>query len=232
MAMEEKKRFGLSGSALKWIALITMLIDHAGVILIEHHYPAVANMSFGDPMSQLYVICRMIGRFAFPIFAFLLAEGAFRTKNIKAYAVRLGLFAVISEIPFDYGFYGRIYWGYQNIFFTLLIGLMMLGLIHNTKSWLLRILYFLLACGTAHLLKSDYGAFGIAVIMMMDLFRQYKKQFVLPTAVLLLNQLIAPLAMIPLYFYNGERGKQPKWLMYTFYPLHILALTGISKWLL
>lgn len=98
----------MSSLSLKMIAALSMLLDHAGRIL----FPEAVWMTYA-------------GRLAFPLFAFLLAEGAVHTKNSRRYALRIGLFAVLSEIPFDIAFYGTFFWpGAQNIFLTLLIGLL------------------------------------------------------------------------------------------------------------
>ncbi|MFA7532979.1 MAG: TraX family protein, partial [Tissierellaceae bacterium] len=87
---------------LKLIALTSMIIDHYGAIF------------HGD-----VILYRIIGRLAFPIYAFLLVEGYFHTRNVKKYGLRLFIFALISEIPFDYAFYGGLSFVHQNIFFTL-----------------------------------------------------------------------------------------------------------------
>jgi hypothetical protein len=82
----------MSTFLLKIIAIIAMFIDHTGAILIPRYHAA-------------YWPCRFIGRLAFPIFAFLLVEGFHHTRNVKKYLLRLGIFALISEIPYDIGFY-------------------------------------------------------------------------------------------------------------------------------
>jgi hypothetical protein len=104
----------ISGSTLKIIAIITMLIDHTAAILIT-------NDSF------LSITMRSIGRIAFPIFVFLLIEGAIHTHSKLKYAIRLSLFAILSEIPFDLAFHKKFFFfGYQNVFFTLAIGMFMI----------------------------------------------------------------------------------------------------------
>ena len=104
------KKVGWNSFWLKMIAITTMLIDHVGAVLLPQ-----------------YPILRIIGRIAFPIFCFLLVEGFMHTHDVIRYMTRIGLFALISEIPFDLLFYGRILDGtHQNVFFTLFIGLVML----------------------------------------------------------------------------------------------------------
>ena len=97
---------GIKTFLLKWIAIISMLIDHIGAVL----FPWCEWM-------------RIVGRLAFPIFAYLLVEGFVYTKDVKKYLVRLGLFALISEIPFDLAFFGTVFAPvHQNVFFELFCG--------------------------------------------------------------------------------------------------------------
>lgn len=85
----------MSTFALKLIAIITMLIDHIGAVFIPSN-------------TGLYLVFRSIGRLSFPIFCFLIVEGFYHTRNVKKYLIRLGIFAFISEIPFDLAFYNSI----------------------------------------------------------------------------------------------------------------------------
>ena len=132
---------GISGSTVKIIAVIAMLIDHtAAVVMIRQIMARGFQEAAVGGQSRLfdwlmengvlfygYQIMRMIGRLGFPIFCFLLVEGFQRTRDVKKYALRLGLFALISELPFDLAVTGRLwYGGYQNVYFTLLIGLLAL----------------------------------------------------------------------------------------------------------
>lgn len=129
---------GFSGSTIKLIAIIAMFIDHtaatilermmmrAGYMLATINAGAMADWIAGHKLLFIpYIVMRMIGRFGFPIFCFLLVEGFVHTHNRKKYALRLFLFALISEIPFDFAFRGEWFFsGYQNVFFTLFLGML------------------------------------------------------------------------------------------------------------
>ena len=119
--VQEERRWGLNGFTLKWIAMLTMLIDHTGMVLFPQ-----------------YRIFRIVGRLAFPIYCFLLVEGAVHTSNWKKYVSRLILFALISEIPFDLARSGQIVAAdAQNVFFTLSFGLLAVIILKEQKTDLL-----------------------------------------------------------------------------------------------
>ncbi len=95
---------------LKMIAIITMLIDHTAAVLIPSN-------------TVLWLVMRCIGRLAFPIFVFLLVEGFYHTRDVKKYLLRMGAFALLSEIPFDLAFYGKVLeFTHQNIFLPYSLG--------------------------------------------------------------------------------------------------------------
>jgi hypothetical protein len=120
----------ISGSTLKLIAIITMLIDHTAAVVLEKIIVAGESsntIAYDSVLYFIYVLMRMIGRLAFPIFCFLLVEGFLHTRSVRKYAIRLAAFALISEIPFDLALFGEpFYFNYQNVFFTLLIGLLVM----------------------------------------------------------------------------------------------------------
>ena len=93
-----KVRFCFSAEQLKNIALVSMVIDHAAVGLIEQ-----SELASGVAWSLCGTAMRLMGRVAFPLFAFMIAEGAVHTRDRRRYALRLLLLAVISEIPFGGG---------------------------------------------------------------------------------------------------------------------------------
>lgn len=220
----------LSGTTLKWIAVISMLIDHTAEVLINH------NAALTDPIwAQIYVLMRGIGRIAFPIYAFLLVEGFLHTRDVKKYLARMLTFAVVSEIPFDLAvFHTPFYWGYQNVFFALFLGLLALAgenVVHQSSGMfagagLWKQAFVLILCvGTAQLINCDYGAFGVFFIILLYMTRYDKKTQTVLGAISLIWELPGILAFIPIRLYNGTRGRcGNRYFFYAFYPVHLLAL--------
>ena len=211
----------MSSFTLKILALVTMAIDHTGATLFPQAWPL-----------------RLIGRLAFPIYCFLLAEGFFYTSSRRRYFFRLALWGVLSEPCFDLAFYGSLWnFSHQNVFWTLLAGLGAMWVLEALKD------KPLMGIGTAacialaaEFLHTDYGAFGVLVILIFYGLRGQKEASL--TVFALVNsgygilqsftQLAAIFACVPLWFYNGQRGPRlPKLLFYGFYPLHLLALWGL-----
>ena len=123
----------LSGEMLKWLAIVTMLIDHIGACLIEGGIlnlrdPANAVLiNVSETSRHWYMIdlaLRLVGRISFPLFCFLLVEGFIHTRNIRRYLLRIGIFAILAEVPFDLAVGGRVFEpAYQNVMWTLLLSL-------------------------------------------------------------------------------------------------------------
>jgi len=246
--MNQAEKSIFTGSHLKWIAILTMLIDHIGAALLEVGLlPKIANAVLAGNSLEYVIsdyhfwyrfdaILRAIGRLAFPIFCFLLIEGFLHTKNVKKYALRLGLFALISEIPFDLAFNNSVFeLTYQNVFFTLFIGLIVLCGIKYFEATLpaqwkpLRYLVAVTGMIAAHFLQTDYSAFGILLIVLLYEFRNSRNwQCIAGVIITLFQSHTAPLAFLFIYFYNGERGKHlPKYFFYAFYPAHLLVLVFV-----
>lgn len=230
------KTAGISADALKWIALLTMLCDHAGAVLFAQ-----------------YPVMRLIGRTAFPLFVWLLVEGFFHTSSRKKYLGRMALFALVSELPFDLALYGRPDRQGQNVFFTLSISLVMLVFLERAMDACERkrqagekaLLQTLAAVGTvaaamaaAELFCVDYGGSGP---LLAALFYCYKRKgspglavsfliFCLSMGLLTAMVEIFGIVSVPLIArYNGKRtGRGRGRLFYLFYPLHLLILYGIS----
>jgi hypothetical protein len=218
---------------LKLIAIITMLIDHIGAVLVPSN-------------TMLNLIMRCIGRLSFPIFVFLLVEGFHHTKDVKKYLLRMGAFALISEIPFDLAFYGKVLeFKHQNVFFTLFLGLLCMYLMSEAEKklnnviiikYLLDALLTLVIGLIAYLMKTDYDYRGIILIVAFYLFRQSKLLrgfWLLFVSGYLLGyiNILATVSIIPISLYNGQKGKSIKYAFYIFYPAHLLILAFIDRFI-
>lgn len=208
----------MNGLILKIIALTSMIIDHYGAIFQSD--------------VDLY---RMIGRIAFPIYCFLLVEGYTHTSDVKKYLKRLFLFAIISEVPFDLAFYGKLDFLHQNIFFTLALGLLAMYLMdHEEKYKLNKTAIFIGTCLIAMILSVDYSFIGIIYILQFHKARSLPKSKGLANIALMmfLINLLSPwiqqfslLALPLIYFYNGQPGPKNRLiqlLFYGAYPLHLI----------
>lgn len=219
----------MSAFVLKIIAVITMFIDHIG-------YAIFGKFSFFN----------YIGRIAFPIFAFQVSEGYIHTKNLKKYFLRLFLFAIISQIPFML-FHSILSNGfYLNVFFTLLLGLCCIYIYDKCKYKSLGIIASILVAFIAQITNCDYGAYGVAIILIFYIF----KNNIIISSIFFIIATIAKhfipcvkygifikeylylfiCTIIPTLFfalYNGKKGKNIKYLLYLFYPIHLLLLYGI-----
>lgn len=221
---EETKLKCLTSSDLKLVALCTMTIDHIGAVLLPQ-----------------YLILRIIGRIAFPIYCFLIVNGLFHTKNCKKYIGRLLLFALISEIFFDLAFFETIYEPKdQNVFFTLAIGLVMLYVIEKIhdqpriKIYFLKVVMELLVvifcCFLAYVLRTDYSFYGILMMYGFYMFQSngfmsFIFQAYMNVVVMGYIQSFAVISMPIIWLYNGKAGaRKYKWLFYIYYPAHLLVL--------
>ncbi len=211
----------LDGTSLKIIAMISMIFDHVG----DNFFP-----------EQIWM--RVIGRMALPIFAFCVAEGFIHTHDRNKYLFRMGIFACISEIPFDLVTSGRILeFSHQNImitFFWAILGLICFEKINERKTKVS------LACGIVVLLvfavgsiflRMDYNILAVGLICIYYFLREkapvWNHIAAMAYHVLLRNMGIywfGLLGFLPLFLYNGKRGKGLKWLFYIFYPAHLLVI--------
>ena len=229
----ERFRF-LSSSGLKVIAVITMLIDHVASVLLREN--PVVLLQIADYQLTLYTLLRTIGRIAFPIFAFLLAEGFHYTSDRKKYGIRLLVFALISEIPWNLEHSGKLFYSSQNVFFTLLLGFLGLCVIEELKTAAKKtkgIALLLALLLISIVLRADYGCSGFGFILLMGLLREYPVFRAVTGSCFLSSRWQAGMAFIPIAFYNGKRGfikgRVLKILFYVIYPLHMLILYLIKE---
>ena len=225
---------GLSGSTLKLIACVTMLIDHTGAAVVNAILFS-SQLRYTDPQTWqnlriLYQWMRGIGRLAFPIFCFLIVEGFFHTRSVKKYCMRLFLFALISEFPFDYALKAHVpFWEKQNVYFTLLISLLCLCLLDKLRGlpW---IQFFSIAASMtlADAMMTDYNYKGVFLIVMLYLFHEHRLYQCVAGAAAISWEHWAPLSYILCFLYNGKRGLRIRYFFYIFYPGHLLIL-GIIR---
>lgn len=263
----------LTGNSLKVIAVLTMVIDHLCKIVLQwllSNYWGVmvdnGQMSW-EQFQQIDNFIRFdlqsVGTIAFPLFCFLLAEGFQYTRDKKRYIGLMFIFALISEIPFDIGFFSEysqmegtfpFYLKYQNVFFTLFLGLLTLVCLERLsckseirtekiKSVILQVICVAVLALVAELIRCDYGMQGILYIAAFYVCRNHRIYQVLLFLLAYMgatgNQppLCTLLACLIILLYNGKRGKlKLKYFFYAFYPAHILVLyliqIGLGKYLL
>jgi len=198
---------------LKIIAMVTMLIDHIGYLF----FPNI-------------IMFRIIGRIAFPLFAYLLVTGFIYTKNINNYLIRLGIFAIISQLPYSYLVPGR-----YNVILLFFIALFSLK--YQNKS---KILIPIIAAAIAEYFKISYGMYGIFIIYLFYYLYEDKKK--LSFAFVLINILFTlttnntvqffSFLALPFLFINLQHIdiKVNKYVAYVFYPLHISILLIIKHY--
>lgn len=235
--MIKKSTFGISGSSLKLLAIALMFIDHIGAVILEKGIlmqPAIrTDAVLFEQIRSADRIIRALGRPAFPIFCFLLVEGFLHTRDQKKYAFRLFLFALISEIPFDLAVFGHFWYPKgQNVFFTLLIGLLVMMLLTRIKShvWL-QCAVLALGLLAGYFFRTDYGYKGVLLIEVLYMLRFDKRMQALGGALTISWELTGPLGFIPVWFYNGNRGISLKYFFYWFYPVHLLVFVLIRQFI-
>ncbi len=236
-----ERRTGISAFTLKLIAVTSMFIDHMGFILFP---------------GSLWMRC--VGRLAFPVFAFQIAEGAVRTKDLGRYLARIAAFAVLAEVPFNLMCARSIIDPRdQNVLWTLLIGLTAAGCVRQTEKRGSRMLtaavwtaaalggYFL-----AEWAMTDYGGWGVVTVLVFYACRDKKWGPFLEIAAMIgihgfalggarvslwgfrfPVQALAVLSLVPIALYRGRQGphgRALRYAFYAFYPVHILVLSIIA----
>lgn len=238
---------GLSAAGLRLLALFLMLLDHLWATVI----PGNNWMTW-------------LGRLAFPIFAFQLAEGFFHTSNRKAYAKRLLVFALVAEVPFDLMYIGAPFFIFhQNVMFTLLLGFLAMWALEKARSggtplaWAKGAALAGLCLLGGLLGFVDYGAMGVATVLVFYLarllpwtklwqaaglyllnIRWFKGETLIFTLagreMFFPTQGFALLALLPIWLYNGQKGRGGRLLQYgsyLFYPAHMLLLWALRTFL-
>lgn len=231
----------LNANALKIIALVTMTIDHVGLLLMDNAKPM-----------------RIIGRIAFPIFAYMIAEGCRYTKNKRNYFLRIFTLGLLCQAAY----YITERSVYQGILMTFSVSILLSyavlwvenrireshtdgGHINKILLWMIPAVLLLLTailCGKIRILPGgwylsfDYGFYGILLPVLIVLGRNQKQKLFLAAVGITLTALslggqqwYSLAALLPLACYNGQKGKwNIKYLFYIYYPLHMAVIYGLS----
>lgn len=232
-------------SKIKCIDALTLKLLAMAFMLLDHTWATVWDVPWFT----------MIGRLAFPIFAFQIAEGFFYTSNRKRYIQRMLLFALISEIPFNLMVSNSLrYPFHQNVMFTFLIALLLMSWMERAKEHKGKFIVVTAVCVVlAYLLGLltfvDYYHYGVFMVLLFYWTRNLRFGWVIQLlGMLYINhamaglqlsveifgqtvefgqQMLAVLALIPIWMYNGKQGyhsKTVQYLCYGFYPGHMLLL--------
>lgn len=220
---------------------LSMTVIQNGLIKVQNYTQAeLADAMANDPHMMLLgtwgSITQLIGGLSIPVFAFLLVEGFKRTHSLRGYMGRMALFAVISEVPYDFAIYGKA-WSFdsQNVMVTYLICLVMLyGLSlfegqRGGRFWVLRILITLASVLWVLLLRGQFGLVTVILVALYYLMYDNKGTRLVIGAAVSITYVTAPLSTYALWKFNGERGERyPKYLYYIIYPAHLLILGAIA----
>lgn len=231
----------LNAAQLKLIAMACMLLDHMWATVIP---------------GNLWMTC--VGRIAFPIFAFQVAEGYAHTRIFKRYLLRMLLFALISELPFNLlagGWWIEPF--HQNVMFTFCLALLLLRVIDKamTKHWLLGLAAVIVGAAVGYVVGTltcvDYGGCGILMVLAFWLFRKvpfgwlaqlaamlyinfgmmggmYLELSAFGRTVMFPDQGFAVLAMIPIWLYSGEKGTKSRVFQYAVYAFYPLHMLALG----
>ncbi len=225
--MKTAERFRiLDGTAIKLIAMVSMVIDHLG----DNFFPQAIWM-------------RAVGRLALPLFAFCVSEGYIHTHDRKKYLLRMGLFALVSELPFDLLTAGRLEFTHQNVMATFLLALCALMLYDRISGGdrsavrnALGVAAVIAVGIVSLLLGTDYNFYAVGLVFVFYVYRKYPPLVRIPAAAafhaLMRNMGIywwGLAAFAVLLGYNGKKGRGLKWLFYVFYPGHMLLLYIIGR---
>ena len=216
----------LTSFVLKIIGVITMLSDH-----------------IGDSIIGKFSFLNLIGRIAFPIFAFQAVQGFIHTKDFKKHMRKLLIFACISQIPFMLFLSTFTDVFALNIFFTFFLGLLALFLYEKSKHKMVGFLWVVLISILGKVIHVDYGAFGILLIFCFYIFQNKKSAMIISTILLCIFYYLPNIISSPtfwlhysvcilftfsslffLVFYNHKEGPKAKYFFYVFYPLHLIIL--------
>ncbi|MCD8239543.1 MAG: conjugal transfer protein TraX [Clostridiales bacterium] len=217
----------MSAFTIKIIAFIFMLGDH-----LQELFPNV-----------IPIWVRFLGRFSFPVFAYFTAVGMRKTRCREKYMFRLFFLASAAEIPYDLCFGQPLdFLNKMNVVWTLLWGAAVIYVLTLNTHKILRAVYALCLLTAGCFLGLDYSVYGVLLIAAYYFFPKKYQTAAVTVLIFTLkwSGLIYPLGLNTLFWifsclgfalpclYNGEKGKEPKYMFYFLYLGHILVLLAVK----
>ena len=249
--INNNRRTGLNGSALRTWGFLFIVLGAAGMGIVQYRLLGLGNMTThslleameqsGDVMAfaTVALVLQAMESCAVPIFAFLLVEGYLHTSDLKMYMVRVGVLALVSELPYNLAMGGSIWvTGSRNPVFALVIGLVMMYLYSRFKQVLIKILITVCAVVWCEMLDIDHGSFTVILVATLWGMRkrpQYRL-FVGCAAAVVCSiispfYLASPMSFLALHSYNGEPGDRNRLVNYLCYPVILLIIGIVAKFI-
>lgn len=239
----------ITADGLKMFACVTMLIQSIGVIIVNNgmiHLGSYTQESLNQALAEdshlmmlagIGSVMQLAGGLAVPVFAFLLVEGFLKTSSYQRYLLSILLFAVISEVPYDFAVGQKLVdWTGQNALISMAVSLMMLYFLRmmerysGVKGAVLKVLIVFSAVVWVSLLRAQYG---LCVVLLAAVFYLFYTRNVLKTvlgAAISLLYVTGPISFYLIWCYDETRkDRLPKYAYYVFYPLHLLVLGVIAS---
>lgn len=206
----------LNVSNLRFLACFFMVLDHIGILL---------EIPF----------LRILGRISYPLFAYLIVNGFYHTRNIRKYLFRLLLLALVSELFFDLYIFDTINFARQNVLFTFFFSLLAIYSLHNLKSTK-RVILFIFSALMVFIFACDYGLKGFVMVLCFYYFEKYPFICFLGLGYMLylcagFVGLCGLLSIFFIHLYSPKKkfSRKHKMLFYSFYPLQYMVLYFVEK---
>ncbi len=242
-----KTKLQYSSTTLKIIAAVLTLIGTFGVAILQNgilkldYYSAETLLEafqsdggvFGIATAAIF--CMGIANLAVPVYSLLLVEGYKHTSSYSKYLLRVGVLALLAELPYDFAMHGTwFYMDAQNPVIAIFLVLLMvyfidyLSSVTGVKGYFLKMIIVAAAILWSVMLRVDYGITMVLVTAIFWLLNGNGAFTTFMAATVSLMKFPAPFGFIINHFYNGEKGEGNRWIFYIFYPVQLLILGLIS----
>lgn len=247
---EGKRVFEYSGTTLKLIGAVLVTIGTIGVAILRNGLLGLDDYSTASLLAAMKeetgvmqlvtaaLFCSFLAGMALPVYAFLLVEGYRHTADIKRYILRMVLLALVSELPYDFAMCGRWFdFSEQNPLFGMVIALLLLyfmdyfGKRQKGRGMLLRLVLVLAALLWVLLLRVELGVFLVLLPAVLWIFAGNGALTTAMGVAVSIAHFPAPLGFIFNHFYSGKKGGIDRRLFYVYYPLQLLVIGLIGKYM-